>query len=212
MRTVSVAALRPPTYPARPINGGPLELAPPKPCQWCYEPKYNDWRALVHARTGAMFNRRGQPLSIAGEFGRALRGLRAAEVMVNGLAVEWFDCEALDRRHALGRGTLLVFDYIQAPGVAGEPLRKRKELLAQALKEHDWRQVPLSEALYGVRSHDPAAIDPQELYRQLRRLNARWGCPFYEGLVAKRITDVYPVQLRSPNEDFVGWVKHRWAG
>ena len=139
-------AVRPPTYPARPINGGPLEWAPPKPGAWCYEPKYNGWRALVHAPTGAMFNRRGQPLSIAAEFGRALKRLRAAALIVDGRAVEWFDCEALDRRHGLGRGTLLVFDYIQAPGVAGEPLGKRKELLAQAFPEHDYGQVPLPEA------------------------------------------------------------------
>jgi len=33
----------------------------------------------------------------------------------------------------------------------------------------------------------------------------------YEGLVAKRTTDPYPIQLRSPEEEFVGWVKHRWA-
>ena len=24
-------------------------------------------------------------------------------------------------------------------------------------------------------------------------------------------TDAYPIQLRSPEEEFVGWVKHRWA-
>jgi ATP-dependent DNA ligase len=43
-----------PSYPARPLNGGPLELAPPKPGQWGYEPKYNGWRALVHAPTGSI--------------------------------------------------------------------------------------------------------------------------------------------------------------
>jgi ATP-dependent DNA ligase len=212
MSPVWVAAVPPPSYPARPLNGGPLELAPPKPGQWSYEPKYNGWRALVHAPTGSMFNRRGQPLSIAGEFGRALERLRAAVVRVNGRAVEWFDCEALDRRHALGRGTLLVFDYLTVGGVAGAPWRQRKALLAQAFTEHDYRQVPLPEALYGVSGHDPAALQPKELYRQLRQWNARWGCPFYEGVVAKRITDAYPVQLRSPHEAFVGWVKHRWAG
>jgi hypothetical protein len=58
-----------------------------------------------------MFNRYGQPLSIAAEFGRALKRLRAVALLAEGRAVEWFDCEALDRRHALGRGTLLVFDY-----------------------------------------------------------------------------------------------------
>ena len=53
--------------------------------------------------------------------------------------------------------------------------------------------------------------DPHALYGELRQLNARWHCLFYEGLVAKRTTDPYPVQLRSPEEEFVGWVKHRWA-
>jgi len=49
------------------------------------------------------------------------------------------------------------------------------------------------------------------LYGELRQLNTHWHCLFYEGLVAKRTTDPYPVQLRSPEEEFVGWVKHRWA-
>lgn len=40
MSLLTLGAVRPPTYPARPINGGRLELAPPKPGQWCYEPKY----------------------------------------------------------------------------------------------------------------------------------------------------------------------------
>jgi ATP-dependent DNA ligase len=211
MSPVWVAAVPPPTYPARPLNGGPLELAPPKHGQWSYEPKYNGWRALVHAPTGSMFNRHGQPLSIAAEFDRALKRLRAVALIAEGRAVEWFDCEALDRRHALGRGTLLVFDYLPAPGGVGEPWRKRKALLAQSFTEHGWRQVPLSEALYGVPGHDPAALEPQELYRELRQFNGRWGCPFYEGVVAKRVTDAYPLQLRSPHEAFVGWVKHRWA-
>jgi ATP-dependent DNA ligase len=212
MSLVSVAALQPPTYPARPLNGGPLELAPPKPGPWSYEPKYNGWRALVHAPTGSMFNRYGQSLTIAAEFGRALKRLRTVVLIAEGRAVEWFDCEALDRRHGLGRGTLLVFDYLPAPGGVGEPWRQRKELLAQAFPAHDWRQVPLPEALYGVPGYDPAALAPQELYGQLRQLNACWGGPLYEGLVAKRITDVYPLQLRSPHQAFVGWVKHRWAG
>jgi len=36
------------TYPARPVNGGPLERALPKSGTWLYEPEHNDWRALVH--------------------------------------------------------------------------------------------------------------------------------------------------------------------
>ena len=76
MSLLSLGAVQPPTYPARPINGGRLELAPPKPGQWFDEPKYNGWRALVHVPTGAMFNRRCQPLSITGSFSAALKRLR----------------------------------------------------------------------------------------------------------------------------------------
>src|SRR6266478_4854755 len=144
MNRLPVAAVRPPSYPARPLNGGALDLAPPKSGQWLYEPKYNGWRALVHAPTGTMFNRYGQHLSIAAEFANALKRLRETTVMVDGIAVEWFDCEALDRRHTLGRGTLLAFDYLRPSGMPSEPLHKRKELLAQALSEHDYRQVSLS--------------------------------------------------------------------
>ena len=65
--------------------------------------------------------------------------------------------------------------------------------------------------LYGVCSLDPDRTDPPLLYGELRQFNAHWDCLFYEGLVAKRATDPYPIQLRSPAEEFVGWVKHRWA-
>ena len=46
--------------------------------------------------------------------------------------------------------SLLVFDYLTVGGVAGEPWRQRKELLAQSFPEHDYREAPLPEALYGV--------------------------------------------------------------
>jgi ATP-dependent DNA ligase len=207
----TIAAVRPTTFPARPINGGPLELALPKPGHWYYEPKYNGWRALVHVPTGAMFNRKCQPLSITGSFGAALRRLRAAILVTGGRTIEWLDCEVLDRRHALGRGTLLVFDYIAPPEAARESLQQRKALLSQTFEPHDYALVPLHEMVYGVQPHDPEEIQPQTLYRELKQLNAKWGCQFYEGLVAKRSADKYPVQLRSPQEEFVGWVKHRWA-
>jgi ATP-dependent DNA ligase len=194
MRSQTLDVLRPSTYPARPINGGPLELAPPKPGQWYYEPKYNGWRALVHAPTGRMFNRRGQPLSIAGLFTGALQRLRRLELQTGGGPVEWFDCEALCRRHRLGQATLLVFDYISP---AGELLCQRKKLLADAFPAHDYVQPPLPEELYGVRPLDPDKTDPQALYGELRKLNACWRCLFYEGLVAKRFTDPYAISSPS---------------
>src|SRR2546427_3445359 len=131
------APLRPCTYPARPLNGGPLDRALPKSGQWHYEPKYNGWRALVHAPTGTMFNRYGQRLTIQREFSTALAALRALRLSNGAGVVEWYDCEALERRHALGRGTLLVFDYI-----GREPYLRRKQRLAEGLAVHDYAVPP----------------------------------------------------------------------
>ena len=66
------AILNPPTFPARPVNGGPLEKARPKSGVWNVEPKVNGWRTLVHVPTGTMWNRHGIRLSIAKEFKPAL--------------------------------------------------------------------------------------------------------------------------------------------
>jgi hypothetical protein len=104
----SDAVPTPPTYPARPIGGGKLELAPRKPGHWQAEPKYNGWRALVHCSSGTMWNRHGARLTIAREFESALEQLR----LLAPLGLEWADCEALERRHAIGRGTLVVLDWI----------------------------------------------------------------------------------------------------
>jgi len=63
------------TYPARPIQGGRLELAPSKRGVWSIEPKLNGWRTLVHTPTGTMWNRHGSLLTIADCFRPALAAL-----------------------------------------------------------------------------------------------------------------------------------------
>ncbi len=95
-------------FPARPIQGGRLELAPPKRGLWFAEPKLNGWRTLIHTPTGTMWNRHGTLLTIADCFRPALGAL--AKLADRGLV--WADCEALERRHNLGRGTLVVLDVI----------------------------------------------------------------------------------------------------
>jgi hypothetical protein len=196
------------TYPARPLNGGSLERALPKAGQWCYEPKYNGWRALVHAPSGTMFNRYGTRLSIAKEFSTALALLQEIRLMGPSGAVEWFDCEALERRHGLGRGTLMVFDYIQAGNKP--PYLERATRLAGVLRVHPYAEIPEPERVYALVSI-PGTLNASEFYRELRQLNRQWRCTFYEGLVGKRADSLYPVQLRSPTLEFPGWVKHRWS-
>lgn len=199
--------LTPTTYPARPMRGGPIKPGFKQlPGHWFYEPKYNGWRTLVHVPTGTMFNRHGERLTIHAEFARALAlirsGLRAAEF-------EWLDCEALERRHKIGQGTLVILDAV--PEVEHWP--------ATYIERRQWVQpiVPLApldpksfaeNGLYLVPNnfHPGAVLD---LWNQLQRLNASAGCEFYEGLVAKRDLP-YPIQLQNPERPFLGWLKHRW--
>jgi hypothetical protein len=181
----------------------------PKSGLWHYEPKYNGWRALVHAPSGTMFNRHGQRLSIQREFGSALAILGGLQLNNGVEVVEWFDCEALERRHAIGRGTLLVFDYISS---AGEAYVRRKQHLSQALPVHDYRVKPRSEIACSVGAFGPEELDALELYHRLKQFNGQWQCPFYEGVLAKRTDSLYPIQLRSAALEFAGWLKHRWKG
>ena len=76
------------TYPARPLNGGPFDKALLKRGVWIYEPKYNGWRALVHIPSGTIYNRKGELLTIADEFARALLLLRAT---MDAEAFKWVD-------------------------------------------------------------------------------------------------------------------------
>lgn len=182
------------TYPARPIDGGRFELARPKIGEWYVEPKLNGWRALVHAPTGACWNRHGQPLSIAVEFAEALARLAESPF-------EWLDCEALERRHQIGRGTLIVLDLVDAT----LPYEQRARLIRErfpALLDTPFAKVHTT-PFY------PASFGP-ELYTLLKAENARLGAEFYEGLVMKKAGSLYPVQLHSPDRTTHTWVKHRW--
>ena len=191
------------TFPARPVNGGPFDKAPPKSGEWLYEPKYNGWRALVHVPTGSLFNRHGQSLSIGEEFVDAILELQRINDAV--CRIEWLDCEALERRHRIGQGCLVVLDLIDE---ASQPCRVRRELLHDLFPEPaSLRPATAKFPLLSV----PPAVFADTAWHDLQRINREIGCPFYEGLVAKRADSTYPIQHRSPHETFPFWVKHRWA-
>lgn len=202
----------PPSYPARPLNGGPLPKALPKSGTWIYEPKYNGWRALVHIPTGAMFNRRGQPLTIAAEFKPAVEELHLKLGMTQ--CFEWADCEALDRRHGLGRGSLIVLDVVPEPPRTLTPYSERRTWLEAVPRELPFTSFAQS---FPVLSIPPTAYNgthrnaAMAVWCDLQRTNAALHCDFYEGLVAKRADSVYPIQLRSPDAECPFWIKYRWA-
>jgi hypothetical protein len=182
-----------PTYPARPVNGGKLELAPIKRGIWLSGPKWNGWRAEVNTQTGHMWNRHGDPLSISNCFSIALKTMK-------GCGVEWLDCEALDRRHAIGRGSLIVLDVI----IRGVPYEERKAMAA----EH-FPVAPMNPSL--IESNkvyvSPYVADGEMLYEDLRPYSG-----FFEGIVMKKSQSMYPFQLRTSSKETPDWVKHRYDG
>jgi ATP-dependent DNA ligase len=199
--------IKPVSYPARPTQGGKLELAPPKRGRWVAEPKLNGWRALVHTPTGAMWNRLGESLTIADCFRPALAKLSALAAC----GIVWADCEALERRHNYGRGTLIVLDVI--PAFAPLPYEARRAMLESLL--------PVDGSLGGDTSLPvpsgalvlaPTIQGDEALafYNRLRAANRVIRCDFFEGVVMKREDSIYPVQLRSPGEKTRAWMKHRF--
>ena len=73
-----------------------------------------------------MWNRHGALLTIADCFRPALAAL--AKLASHGLL--WADCEALERRHNLGRGTLVVLDVIPD---SGTPIYTARRAMLESL-------------------------------------------------------------------------------
>jgi predicted DNA-binding WGR domain protein len=218
------ASLTIPTFPARPVNGGDLTLALPKLGHWHIEPKYNEWRALIHLPTGTMFNRKGTRLSIEKEFASAIAVLREAlgNAADCGRSIDWIDGGALERRHSIGRGTLMVFDFL--------PLSDRSNGVDPSTtyleRRHHLRELPVLSAdeqpahhhAYLVPSYDADDLDGRKalhIWHRLQYLNELWHTSglnsFYEGIVMKRVDSIYPMQLRSPDFECPLWMKHRFV-
>jgi len=195
------------SYPARPLQGGKLDRAPKKIGLWYAEPKYNGWRAVVHCPSGTMWNRHGGRLSIAHEFDAALRELQ--KLAEAGLI--WADCEAMERRHKVGRRSLIVLDWI--PDLGSPTYEKRREFLESLLPLEG---MSLGE---GTMPEDSVLLAPSiaetngqalQLYRSLEAINRSVLADVFEGVVMKRAVSTYPVQLRSPDEKCRFWQKHRY--
>jgi hypothetical protein len=196
-----------PTYPARPVNGGPLPMAHSKPGLWTFEPKYNGWRGLIHVPTGEMFNRKGKRLTIESEFLPALHSLRAT---LDAEAFKWVDVEALERRHGIGQGCLIVLDVIPESTHAAVSYTDRHRWIEFVLPRLEWNV-----AAYGT-DFPLVSVPPQcqgslDWWNFLKETNRTLGVEFYEGMVAKRNDSAYPIQLRSPDFETGDWMKHRWS-
>lgn len=198
-----------PSYPLRPTNGGPFKPDRAKRGQWAYEPKVNGWRAIVHAPTGQMWNRQGRRLSIEKEFAAVLEAIRNAELPPE---MEWLDCEAFERRHTLGKGSLVILDYIPPDK---STYCERRDNIRNRFHAQTW-EIGYSEAAFLPNNRImllPSHREDEglsEVWETLQTCNKLWNAEVFEGFVAKRIDSPYPRQLRSPNQESPHWVKHRW--
>lgn len=151
-----------------------------------------------------MFNRHGKRLSIGREFW-------SATAQLSGTPFEWLDCEALERRHNIGQGSLIVLDWIP------EELRTMPTSYDASYAE---RRARLEERFVVMpvmsRLADNSVVIPFEtpdsftLWQACKTQNEALGCQFYEGVVGREASQSYPFQLRSDDEAFAGMVKHRW--
>jgi ATP-dependent DNA ligase len=194
--------------PARPINGGRLELAPEKLGTWVYEPKLNGFRVVgvMEEHDCVLCNRHQEILSIREEFGPAMRQIMKLRKKLSKFT-DTLDMEGLERRHQVAKGTLVILDYVPRLQDMMESTyeRRRKNLESLGIRPmpldpSEWEQ----DAVYLVMSHRPSL----DFYKSLKTLNQKVGADFYEGVVAKEVTSTYPP---SWNRDFPLWVKHRFV-
>jgi hypothetical protein len=156
-----------------------------------------------------MWNRHGQRLTIEREFAQALAVLRD----LGGSRLVWADCEALERRHQIGRGSLVVLDWIPESG--SPSYEERRKFLAGLIEiEHlsigEWESFPENAVFLppSVRDDGNAVLD---FYSGLKAINRRLRCDFFEGVVMKRGNAPYPFQLRSDAEECRVMIKHRFV-
>jgi len=160
-----------------------------------------------------MWNRHGKRLSIEHEFATVLKAIRNADLPPE---IEWLDCEALERRHALGKGSLVVLDYM--PPDIRATYEQRQETLRGAIhgsriphSNLDHIAPPQNDLLLLLDNYNfNDLINPESMWATLQDCNKKWNAEVFEGLVAKRLDSTYPRQLRSPNQESPYWVKHRW--
>ena len=198
-------------FPARPVNGGPLDKARTKYGEHGYEPKLNGWRAEVDVPTRTFWNRHGKLLSIAEEFDEAFAKLQAVSAASG---ITRFDCEALERRHGIGKGSLFVLDWIPlevgrwTSDVGRSPTwLQRNSILDAHLARLPYTCQPHAGGLY----RPDLVPGTLETWAELQRMNRACGADFYEGLVAKRLDSPYPLHHTSASQETPAWMKHRWA-
>ena len=184
-------------YPMRPINGGRPQAARVQPGVYALEPKYNGWRCMVNTKDGSMFTRHRQSLTIARDF----RAARDEVVAAFKDTCEWVDCEGLERRHGIGKGSLIVLDIVTIGAYAS-----RGEVVSSKLQAIGRESIGENKAYSRPSYSNFESV--AKACEALKEANSLLKADFYEGVVAKRVDSMYKVE-HSQKEN-PSWIKYRF--
>lgn len=206
-------------FPPAALNGGPLDAnTPPKVGEWVWQPKVDDWRAVIHVPTRTVWNQYGKLSSITDKFQVALDHLRESydnRVRAGFTAAEWLDVGMMEQRHDLMRGCIIVFDLIDATLSQQRRYGVLKQMFpvlpfdVSRLISETCGQV--RDSVYLISQWDNVENTHDALGRQgwLKVQNDCIGHKFFEGLVAKRADSLYAFG-RAPKQTTPNWIKHRF--
>jgi len=197
-----------PFFPQRPASGGhfrgQLGLTPQ-----LFSLKYNGWMGLLHLPTKQMWNRHGKKLSIENDFSAAIEQLYGDRYAYDGMPMsdgakkcEWLVCEALQRRHHLGQGSLFVIDYMPTGKFSDEDwsFAMRQEWLSNWIEIHPPWVKPTPDSTMLISNQSISDESLVEMWNDIPRLNEEWGCEFYEGFVATQASSPYKRQHTANNK------------
>jgi hypothetical protein len=202
----------PPTYPARPMNGGNLfqawasgqELDPE---DWRYRPKYNGRRVLLHLPTMRTWNRQLEENNWVFPAFKKLKDI-IEESDIWPPVLQWLDLELLYGKTSVAKRSIIVLDY-----VSQEPWWDRMMNLQTVFSDHklDGLARPLDNEVYFAPPMSKISAEIVIAWEEMALLNQDWGATFFEGLVAYELKAAYPVQLFSPTKETRHWMKYRFV-
>lgn len=197
-------------FPPAACNGGPLEKAPPKIGNWRWQPKVDDWRAVIHTPSMSVWNQYGQPSTISDKFAVTLRHLTQVAA-----AAEWLDVGMMEQRNDMMRGCIIVFDLIE-PKVEQWARYARLKAMFPILPfdVSTWLLMnggQVRDSIFLVNQWDDIQCKAAAMRRQefLQNQNYRLKHKFFEGMIAKRRDSLYQFGTRAKQE-CPAWIKHRF--
>ena len=194
------------SYPQRACSGGEFGgqlLITPQ----LFSYKYNGWMTVVHLPTETFFNRHGDLLSIGSEFAEAMDDLTQSPF-------DWLVCEALSRRHEVGKGSLFVIDWM-TPELS---MIQRHQSLRDWFPTHEYQTLPAENRAYLIEQFEDTDEGLFGRWKQMIAYNdwlsnhvVKKPIDFYEGFVATDRDSLYQFQLRSPNHTTNKIQKYRFC-